>query len=167
MQHSITTLLQNHPKPQDQHTNSPDWPPYFSWKIAWENLIKDQSLLFSLVIILLILITFLLDEILILAENWCYEKGFSPALAKNGKFQNSEQELRKSNECFYIFLLCNLSVYNADEVWVIRTKYLFLFLSFCSECWVLEFSVLKINVGHSWFWKFLITHCMFFVKTHC
>ena len=31
-------------KCQDQHGNSPHWPPYNSWKIGWENLFKDQSI---------------------------------------------------------------------------------------------------------------------------
>ena len=40
--------------------------------MSWENLMKDQNI-FSVVIILLILITFLFDCLLIfLAENWCW-----------------------------------------------------------------------------------------------
>ena len=59
-------------KPQDQHTNSPDWSLYISFKNSWENLIKDQSIL-PLVINLVILITFTLDDLLmLLGENWCW-----------------------------------------------------------------------------------------------
>ena len=52
----------------------------FPLRISWENLLKDQSI-FSLVIILLILITFSLDIVWIsLGENWCWSllglKGF-------------------------------------------------------------------------------------------
>ena len=59
-------------KPPDAHTNSPHWSPYISFKNSWENLIKDQSLLL-LVINLVILITFTLDDLLmLLGENWCW-----------------------------------------------------------------------------------------------
>ena len=44
---------------QYPETNSPDWYSYISLEISWESLLKDQSI-FSLVIILLILITYLL-----------------------------------------------------------------------------------------------------------
>jgi len=50
---------QSTPLTQYQHTNSPHWSPYISLRFNWENLIKDQSI-YSLVIILLILMTFLL-----------------------------------------------------------------------------------------------------------
>ena len=44
----------------------------FPFRISWENLIKDQGI-FSLVIILLILITFSLANLWIsLGENWCW-----------------------------------------------------------------------------------------------
>ena len=44
----------------------------FPLRISWENLIKDQGI-FSLVIILLILITISLDNLWIsLGENWCW-----------------------------------------------------------------------------------------------
>ena len=47
--------------------------------MSWENLMKDQNI-FSVVIILLILITFLLDCLLIfLGENWCWSlSGLKP-----------------------------------------------------------------------------------------
>ena len=69
-------------KPQGPHTNSPDWSPYISFKNSWENLIKDQSPL-PLLINLVILITFTLDDLLMLwGENWCWSllgpKGLSP-----------------------------------------------------------------------------------------
>ena len=46
----------------------------FSLRMCWENLIKDQGI-FSLVIILLILITFSLGYVLVLlGENWCWSQ---------------------------------------------------------------------------------------------
>ena len=48
MEEGESLLLMSWPfKHLDQHTNSPDWPPYISWKIGWDNLLKDQSI-FSL-----------------------------------------------------------------------------------------------------------------------
>ena len=66
-------LHSNYPfKPHDPHTNSPDWSPYISFKNSWENLVWDQSDLF-LVINLVILITFILDDLLMFfRENLCW-----------------------------------------------------------------------------------------------
>ena len=59
-------------KPQHPHTNSPDWSPCISFKNSWENLGQDQSI-FPLVVNLVILITFTLDDLLmLLGENWCW-----------------------------------------------------------------------------------------------
>ena len=56
-------------KPKYPHTNSPDKFPYIFLKNSWENLLKDQRT-FSLVIILLIPVTFVHDVVLTwLAEN--------------------------------------------------------------------------------------------------
>ena len=71
-------------KPQYPHTNSSDWSSYISFKNSWENLVYDQSIL-PLVINLVILITFTLDDLLmLLGENWCWSllgpKGRSTAL---------------------------------------------------------------------------------------
>ena len=71
-------------KPQYPHTNSPNWSSYISFKNSWENLVYDQSIL-PLVINLVILITFTLDDLLmLLGENWCWSllwpKGWSTAL---------------------------------------------------------------------------------------
>ena len=44
----------------------------FPYRISWENLIKDQGIFYS-VIILLILITFSFDNLwTLLGENWCW-----------------------------------------------------------------------------------------------
>ena len=68
-------------KPQDPHTNSPDWSQFISFKNSWENLVYDQSIL-PLVINLVILITFTLDDLLmLLGENWCW-----PLLRPKGLF---------------------------------------------------------------------------------
>ena len=59
-------------KPRYPHTNSTDWSSYISLRISEENLFKDQGI-FLTVIILLILITFCLNDVLILlGENWCW-----------------------------------------------------------------------------------------------
>ena len=60
--------------------------------------------------------------------------------------------LINEQECFFFFSeiynllqgICNfsvmnLSIHNADEVRVIRTKYSFRFLNFCSEVWNLRY----------------------------
>ena len=68
-------------KPQDPHTNSPDWSQFISFKNSWENLVYDQSIL-PLVINLVILITFtLVDLLMLLGENWCW-----PLLRPKGLF---------------------------------------------------------------------------------
>ena len=68
--HSKTSQLTL--KPQDPKANSPDLSPHISFKNSWENLVKDQSIL-PLVINLIILITFTLDDLLmLLGENWCW-----------------------------------------------------------------------------------------------
>ena len=59
-------------KPQYPHTNSPDWSPCISFKNSWENLVHNQSI-FPLVINLVILINFTLDDLLmLLGEHWCW-----------------------------------------------------------------------------------------------
>ena len=61
-----------HFKLQYQQTNSPDWSPYISLKISWENLLKDQSI-FLMVSISWILKTISFDYVWILVgENWCW-----------------------------------------------------------------------------------------------
>ena len=61
-------------RPRYPHTNSTDWSSYISLRISEENLFKDQGI-FLTVIILLILITFCLNDVLILlGENWCWSQ---------------------------------------------------------------------------------------------
>ena len=61
-------------KPRYPHTNSTDWSSDTSLRISEENLFKDQGI-FLTVIILLILITFCLNDVLILlGENWCWSQ---------------------------------------------------------------------------------------------
>ena len=62
----------NPPSPNNNIQNSQDWSSYKTWGISGENLIKDQSI-FPLVIILLNLPTFSLNDVLILLrENKCW-----------------------------------------------------------------------------------------------
>ena len=48
-----------------QHTNSPDWSPYIFLKVSWENYFVKRSKYFPLVIILLILLTFSVDNVFV------------------------------------------------------------------------------------------------------
>ena len=60
--------------PNNNIQNSQDWSSYKIWGISGENLIKDQSI-FPLVIILLILTTFWLnDGLILLRENKCWSR---------------------------------------------------------------------------------------------
>ena len=61
-----------HFKPRYQQINSPDWSPYISLKISWENLLKDQSI-FPMASISWILTNISFDYVLILlGESWCW-----------------------------------------------------------------------------------------------
>ena len=64
----------NPPSPNNNIQNSQDWSSYKIWGISGENLIKDQSI-FPSVIILLILTTFWLnDGLILLRENKCWSR---------------------------------------------------------------------------------------------
>ena len=74
---------QGSPVSTHPHTNSPDWSPYISFKNSWENLVWDQSIL-PLVINLVILITFTLDDLLMmLGENWFWSLLGPKGLTRN------------------------------------------------------------------------------------
>ena len=76
--------------------------------MSWENLIKDQGI-FSLVIILLVLITLSLDNVWIsLGENWCWSplglKGLTGFDCIKRKYNDSIQKI--SSLWFYCLSYC-------------------------------------------------------------